>query len=170
MTKAVLDIRENLPHEASKSEIFVVDYPVIPHNYTYSKTKMDIYDEKSVLNMTTHITRYNRTRTDNKIINFPLALAMEPEDFTSGTFMLCGHSVFDYENYKSLDELPKQKYVCLHKELQYRNLPEYLETIRKYILEANYKVTGTVRIIVTLENFKKAAENIYLMYIYIPIE
>ena len=170
MTKAILDIRENLPHEASKSEIFVVDYPVIPHNYTYSKTKMDIYDEKSVLNMTTHITRYNRTRTDNKIINFPLALAMEPEDFTSGTFMLCGHSVFDFENYKSLDELPKQRYVCLHKELQYRNLPEYLETIRKYVLEANYKVTGTVRIIVTLENFKKAAENIYLMYIYIPIE
>ena len=95
---------------------------------------------------------------------------MEAEDFTSGTFMLCGHSVFDFENYKSFDELPKQRYVCLHKELQYRNLPEYLETIRKYVLEANYKVTGTVRIIVTLENFKKAAETNYLMYIYIPIE
>ena len=166
MANSLLNIRKYFKEKQVSEEPKVIDYYIIPHKECHSNKKFEINSVEATKNI---IKMTDMFFENENSIYFPVSLDMACEDFLNSSFLLIGHSLFDYKEYNKSQNLPKRKYLCFHKVIPYSDIPENLTMLQEYISRNNLTVIGNIRIIITLDKLSDAFNKIYLVYFHIPI-
>lgn len=166
MITSIMDIRDYFKDIEIADKPFITDFYEIPHKSHISDNKFNIYSKESAQNLIEMAEKYFCCED---YIYFPISFQMTADDFNSQEFTLIGHSLYDFTQYKNLEELPKRKYLCFHKVIPYNKVIDSLTMLHKYIKDNNLTIDGDIRIIITVNNIYDAFNYVFLTYFHIPI-